>query len=118
MDRVTKESLLATIRADRARFEAILTAVPRNRLTDPVLAGGWSVMDVLAHIAWGDREGIGVMEARALVGSELWDVPEEERNDAVVRGGIRELKNGEPSTATEARPQMARDGPADVTRAG
>jgi hypothetical protein len=76
--------LLATIRADRARFDKTLGRIPRERLTDGILPGGWSVKDVLSHIAWGDREGIGVARARALVGSELWDLPEDERNEAVV----------------------------------
>ena len=84
MERVTKEALIARIRADRARFEEIVARVPYERLGDPVLPGGWSVKDVLAHVAWGDREGIGVATARALVGSDLWDLPEDERNAAVV----------------------------------
>jgi hypothetical protein len=85
-ERVTKVALLARINADRARFDAILARVPRERLTESCLPGGWSVKDVLAHIAWGDREGAGVAEARALVGSELWGVSEDERNAAVVEG--------------------------------
>jgi uncharacterized protein (TIGR03083 family) len=85
MKQVKREELLATIRADRERFDRILDAIPRDQLTAPRLPGGWSVKDVLAHIAWGDREGIGVIRARALVGSELWEVSEDERNEAVVR---------------------------------
>jgi uncharacterized protein (TIGR03083 family) len=85
MDRVTKDGLLTAIREDRARFDATLATVPRDRLEDPVLPGGWSVKDVLAHITWGDREAIGVIEARALVGSELWELDEDARNEAVVR---------------------------------
>ncbi len=84
MERVTKEALIAWIREDRARFDEIVARVPHERLADPVLPGGWSVKDVLAHVAWGDREGIGVATARALVGSDLWDLPEDERNAAVV----------------------------------
>lgn len=84
MDRVTKESLLATIRADRMAFDEVVGAVPRTRLTEPLLPGGWSVKDVLAHIAWGDREAVGVIRARALVGSDLWHRSEDERNAAVV----------------------------------
>lgn len=85
MKRVTRDELLATIRADRARFDRIVGAVPRDQLTAPRLPGGWTVKDVLAHIAWGEREGIGVMLARALSGSELWEVSEDERNEVVVR---------------------------------
>jgi DinB family protein len=84
MKRVTKEKLLEQIRADRAHFDQIVGHVPRTRMTEPILPGGWSVKDVLAHVAWGEREGIGVMRERALVGSELWELPEDERNAAVV----------------------------------
>jgi hypothetical protein len=38
---------------------------------------------VLAHIAWGEREAIGLVRARALVGSDLWRLSEDERNAAV-----------------------------------
>jgi uncharacterized protein (TIGR03083 family) len=85
MERLTKDALIARIAADRARFDEVVSRVPRERLTEPILPGGWSVKDVLAHIAWGEREGIGVMRERALVGSELWDLTEDERNAAVVR---------------------------------
>jgi uncharacterized protein (TIGR03083 family) len=85
VERVTRDDLLRRIRADRDRFDAIVSRVPPDRLADPVLRGGWSVKDVLAHIAWGEREGIGVARARALVGSELWERSEDARNEAVVR---------------------------------
>jgi uncharacterized protein (TIGR03083 family) len=85
MERVAKDRLLARIRDDRARFDRALSVVPPSRLTDPVLPGGWSVQDVLGHIAWGEREAIGVIESRAIAGSGLWDLSEDERNDAVVR---------------------------------
>lgn len=85
MDRVSRDEFLATVQADRARFDRILEAVPPDRLAEPILPGDWSVKDVLAHIAWGEREGIGVVRGRALVGSELWSVSEDERNEAVVR---------------------------------
>lgn len=85
MDRIDKNEFLRTVQADRDRFDEILQSVPRDLLTKPVLPGGWSVKDVLAHIAWGEREGVGAVRARALVGSELWSLPEDERNEAVVR---------------------------------
>jgi|SRR5688500_1270734 len=89
MDRVTRDGLLETVRTDRARFDAIVAGLSRDHLTDPILPGDWSVKDVLAHIAWGDREAIGVIEARALVGSELWEIDQDARNDAVVRESRR-----------------------------
>ena len=85
VERVTRDDLLRRIRADRDRFDVMVSRVPTDRVTDPILPGGWSVRDVLAHVAWGEREGIGVARARALVGSELWEQSEDERNETVVR---------------------------------
>lgn len=81
---MTKGALLARIEADRARFDRTVARVPPERLADPILPGDWSVKDVLAHVAWGEREAIGVIQKRALVGSDLWDLPEDDRNAAVV----------------------------------
>ena len=82
---MTSNRLLGLIRRDRRRFDATLARVPLNRLKEPILPGGWSVKDVLAHIAWGDREDAGVARSRALVGSDLWELSDDERNAVVVR---------------------------------
>lgn len=52
-------------------------------MTEPGLAGEWSLKDIIAHVTWGEREMVGVLEARALVGSDLWNVSTDERNAAV-----------------------------------
>jgi hypothetical protein len=58
------------------------------------VAGGWSVKDIIAHIAWGERESLGVAQARAVVGSELWQLSEDERNAVVVeQNRRRELRD-------------------------
>jgi len=50
---MTKSDLLAAIRRDRARLDALLASVPRERMTEPTLDGARSVKDVLAHVsAW------------------------------------------------------------------
>jgi uncharacterized protein (TIGR03083 family) len=80
---VARAELLAMVRQARARWDALLARVPRERMTEPGLPGGWSVKDVVAHVAWGEREAAGVVAARALVGSELWKLDQDERNAAV-----------------------------------
>lgn len=52
---MTKDELLASIRRDRARLGALVASVPRERLTEPVLEGGWSVKDHMSHIAAWER---------------------------------------------------------------
>ena len=50
---MTKSELLAAIRRDRARLDALVASVPRERMTEPTLDGARSVKDVLAHVsAW------------------------------------------------------------------
>jgi hypothetical protein len=83
-DPLTKAALTAQVRAARAEWESVLAQVPRERLTEPGLPGGWSVKDVLAHMTWGTREGVGMMRARRLVGSDLWKLEDDARNAIVV----------------------------------
>ncbi|HKC91363.1 MAG TPA: maleylpyruvate isomerase N-terminal domain-containing protein [Candidatus Limnocylindria bacterium] len=76
--------LMKMVTAERANWEAVLARVPRERLTEPGLPGGWSVKDVLAHMTWAMKEGIGVMRAKRLVGSDLWKLDDDQRNAIVV----------------------------------
>src|ERR1041385_6081116 len=80
---ITKAELLTRIRADRAKWEVLLAEIPSEWLTEPGVTGEWSVKDIIAHISWGERENIGVVRAHAVVGSELWQLSEDERNAAV-----------------------------------
>lgn len=68
---------------ERAAWDAVLAEVPADRFTEPGATGDWSVKDVIAHNVWHEREMVGVLRARALVGSELWNVDNETRNDAI-----------------------------------
>ena len=77
MDKLT---FLNKIRETHVEWLSLLAEVGRSRMTEPGLPGGWSVKDVIAHITWYEREMIGMLEAMALVGSELWQLPHDERN--------------------------------------
>jgi len=81
MDRAT---FIETLHAGRAEWEALLAEVGEARMLQPGAAGEWSVKDVIAHVTWGEREMVGVMRAHALVGSDLWNLPEDERNAIMV----------------------------------
>ena len=72
-----------TLHAARAEWDEVLAAVPEDRMLESGLPGGWSVKDVVAHVTWSEREMVGVIRQRALLGSPLWALDVDARNAAV-----------------------------------
>jgi hypothetical protein len=52
---MTKSRLLATLQAKRTEWEAVVADFPAAHLTDPSVAKGWSVKDIIAHLAHYER---------------------------------------------------------------
>ena len=75
-----KSKFLDTLRSVRNTWEALLAKVEKEKMIETSLPGGWSVKDVIAHITWHEREMAGLFEAKALVRSEWWELPMDERN--------------------------------------
>lgn len=101
-----KSRLIASIRESRARWEALLAEVPRQRMEEPGAAGHWSVKDVVAHLAWHELEMIGMLRARALVGSPLWNLPTDERNAAIYEQNRHRPLKDVLAEAGQAYPQL------------
>jgi Protein of unknown function (DUF1706) len=82
-DQMTKASLLETLHSERSRWEALLTEVGEARMTTPILASWWSVKDIIAHVAWHERQTAAVLQpdpGRRLVRDWLWVSAESKRN--------------------------------------
>lgn len=79
-----KATFLETLHTARAEWEALLAEVGEARMLEPGATGEWTVKDVIAHVMWCEREMVGVCEAHALVGSDLWNLTNEESNAIVV----------------------------------
>lgn len=47
---MTKAQLIETLKAKHAEWEAAIAKVPVNRMTQPQVAGYWSVKDLIAHL--------------------------------------------------------------------
>lgn len=80
---MNKSEWLTTLQTERAQWEALLAEVGEARMTRPGVAGEWSVKDIVAHVTWFEREMVGVLQARTLVGSDLWSLPHDQRNAAI-----------------------------------
>jgi hypothetical protein len=49
-DKLTREQLLESLRADRDQWEALLTEIGGDQMTTPGVVGDWTVKDVLGHL--------------------------------------------------------------------
>jgi hypothetical protein len=77
---MNKSKLVETLGTEREAWEALLAEVTRHGMTEPGLAGNWSAKDIVTHITWYERETATMIEERALVRSDLWLLPQDERN--------------------------------------
>jgi uncharacterized damage-inducible protein DinB len=80
---INKETFLKMLQTTRAQWEALLKEVDEANMTRPVVEGEWSMKDIIAHVAWYEREMVGILQTRALDGSSLWVLPNAERNAAI-----------------------------------
>jgi hypothetical protein len=80
---MTLAAFLDSLRSGRAEWEALLAQIAADRMTQPGVEGDWSIKDIVAHVTWHEREMLGVLRTRALVGSDLWNLPTDERNAAI-----------------------------------
>jgi hypothetical protein len=80
-----KTALIETLKSERAKLEALLMQIDEQHMLQPGVSGEMSVKDIIAHIAWYERETVGLLRQRALIGSDLWYVSLEERNAAILK---------------------------------
>ena len=98
---MNKEEVITRVKAERSRWNDVMAQIDDDLMMKPGVEGHWSAKDVLAHVVWYEREIVGVLSARAFVGSDLWALPLDERNAGV----YEETKN---MTLEEARAESAR----------
>jgi hypothetical protein len=78
-----KGQLISLVRGAWRSWDSLLSKIDDQKTLRPGASGDWSVKDIVAHLAWHEREMIGVLRARALVGSDLWEQPLDQRNRAI-----------------------------------
>ena len=80
---MNKCEFIDRVKSERERWDELMAQVPDDLMLKPGVEGDWSAKDILGHVMWYEREMIGMLKARALVGSDWWALPLEERNAAV-----------------------------------
>ncbi len=82
---MNKAELLATLREKRAEWDVALAAVPHERMTEPGVAGEWSVKDLVAHLSmfelwYADRLDENLRGVRYTPVETDWSLSFDERN--------------------------------------
>ncbi len=77
---MTKPELIAAIHRDRATLDALVASLSEEQMLAPVLDDGWSVKDLLAHIAAWEARCASWLEAVARGGTP--ERPEVQNVDA------------------------------------
>ena len=80
---MNKREVISRIKAERARWNALVAHVDDDRMLKPGVGGGWSGKDIVAHVIWYEQEMVGMLKSRVLAGSDLWALPVHERNSTV-----------------------------------
>ncbi|HCC78186.1 MAG: hypothetical protein A2X25_04720 [Chloroflexi bacterium GWB2_49_20] len=78
-----KNEFMEMIRSGWRELDSILGNFTRQQMESPGSCEGWAVKDVISHIAWYETEMVNVLKQHALKGSELWNLPQQERNAAI-----------------------------------
>lgn len=82
-DEMTKVDLLATLQAERSRWDALLSEVGAERMTEKILASWWSVKDIIAHVTWYERQTAEALQPalrQRPTRNWLWDLSADKRN--------------------------------------
>jgi hypothetical protein len=76
----SKTELLERMRVGREEWDAQIAQIPDRARTEPALTGGWSVKDLIAHVAayenWTAAQIRAANEGRAPTNKELYGVEE------------------------------------------
>lgn len=75
-----KSSVIEEISRSYAEFETLIGLIPEQRMLESGASGIFSVKDIVVHITWFEREMVNVFRDHALIGSDLWNLPTDERN--------------------------------------
>lgn len=81
---MNKQMFLARVQAAWRELEAALAMVDEAQMEQPGPGGVMTVKDIIAHVTWFEREMVQLVQRRVLNGSELWELPGDERNAVIL----------------------------------
>ena len=93
IEKISKEELLENIRTWRAKLEETLDQLSDEQLQEPGLEGGWSVKDVMAHLAAWEQKMIAWAK-QYIGGTEPNDRPQNDDDINAMNAQLHESNKG------------------------
>lgn len=78
-----KKQLIQLVTETRSIWDNLINQLQDEQMHTEGVSGHWSLKDVIAHLTWHEREIVYVLRERALVGSDFWQLPLDERNQFI-----------------------------------
>jgi hypothetical protein len=82
-DRMTAAEFVERVRGSWDDWYGLVACITAGRASDHGFHKDWTLTDVIAHIGWYENQMIDLLEARRFVGSKLWELPTDERNEII-----------------------------------
>ncbi len=88
---MNKAEFLQKLTDKRAEWDGVLAKIPQELMTIPgVNEDGWSVKDIVAHVAWYENEATHILKSHILASEspendKMWGMPINERNSAIYK---------------------------------
>ncbi len=83
MRRTVKPNVLNTLLYARRDWDKLLDQINEVDMGKPGVFGQWSIKDIIAHVTWYEKEMENMLRTKKLGGSELWELPPEQRDEAI-----------------------------------
>jgi len=80
---MNKAEFLDRLGVERSEWDRLLAEAGEARMGQAGVEGEWSLKDIIAHVAWHEREMVELFRTRTLAGSDLWQLPTNQRNEAI-----------------------------------
>lgn len=82
-DRMTAAEFVARVTSSWDSWYGRVACITNERAAEKGYHKDWTLTEVIAHISWYEKQMIDLLEARRFVGSELWRLPTDERNEII-----------------------------------